>query len=86
MYRYRIENININEFHIIAVSKVSVYRISVYRNFGMDNNYTVIVSKFRYIVPNFGIPLNDISKLNGISYVLKYLKAQAQETQLTFLV
>ena len=39
--RYRIKNIDIKEFHIVTVSKVSVYR-----NFGMDNIY----------IGNFGVP------------------------------
>ena len=56
LYRYRIKNIDMKEFHIVTVTKVSMYRISVliisislpYRNFGISYRTSVRYTEIIY--------------------------------------
>ena len=56
---YRIENIDMKEFHIVIVSKVSIYR-----TFDIKKFHIVIVSIFRYIVSKFDISIYIENKIS----------------------
>ena len=65
---YRIENIDMKEFHIVIVSKVSIYR-----TFDIKKFHIVIVSIFRYIVSKFDISLN-IDIYRKFRYISIYIE------------